>query len=120
MGDVVANLKDRLAEEIKQALKSGQKVRLAALRLLSSSLHNREVEVRRPLTEAELSTLRLHVDLGAQQLHRCHAVSRLAVSIVAHHHEAMDGSGYPGGVAAEQEKCNQACQKASCNGAKMV
>ena len=53
MGDEVANLKDRLGEEIKQALKSGQKVRLAALRLLSSSLHNREVEVRRPLTEEE-------------------------------------------------------------------
>jgi len=53
VGDEVANLKDRLAEEIKQALKSGQKVRLAALRLLSSSLHNREVEVRRPLTEKE-------------------------------------------------------------------
>jgi uncharacterized protein YqeY len=53
VGDEVANLKDRLAEEIKQALKAGQKVRLAALRLLSSSVHNREVEVRRPLTEEE-------------------------------------------------------------------
>jgi uncharacterized protein YqeY len=53
VGDEVANLKDRLAEEIKQALKAGQKVRLAALRLLSSSVHNREVEMRRPLTEEE-------------------------------------------------------------------
>lgn len=53
MGDEVANLKDRLAEEIKRALKAGQKVRLAALRLLSSSVHNREVEMRRPLTEEE-------------------------------------------------------------------
>ena len=51
MGDEAGNLKDRLAEEIKQALKAGQKVRLAALRLLSSSVHNREVELRRPLTE---------------------------------------------------------------------
>ncbi len=53
MGDEAANLKGRLADEIRQALKSGQKVRLAALRLLSSSLHNREVELRRPLTDEE-------------------------------------------------------------------
>jgi uncharacterized protein YqeY len=47
------DLKERLAAEIRDALKSGQKVRLAALRLLSSSVHNREVELRRPLTEEE-------------------------------------------------------------------
>ncbi|MDP9342669.1 MAG: GatB/YqeY domain-containing protein [Actinomycetota bacterium] len=47
------DLEERLAAEIRTALKSGQKVRLAALRLLSSSVHNREVELRRPLTEEE-------------------------------------------------------------------
>jgi uncharacterized protein YqeY len=46
-------LKERLAGEIREALKAGQKVRLAALRLLSSSIHNREVELRRQLTGDE-------------------------------------------------------------------
>jgi uncharacterized protein YqeY len=46
-------LKDRLAEEIKDALRSGQKVRLGTLRLLSASVKNREVELRRPVTDEE-------------------------------------------------------------------
>jgi uncharacterized protein len=44
---------ERLAEQIKEALKAGQKVRLGALRMLSSSVHNREVELRRELTPEE-------------------------------------------------------------------
>ena len=37
--------KDRLAAEMREAMKAGQKVRLAALRLLSASVKNREVEL---------------------------------------------------------------------------
>ena len=47
------SLKARVAEEMKDALKSGQKVRLGALRLLSASVKNREVELRRELTDEE-------------------------------------------------------------------
>jgi uncharacterized protein YqeY len=46
-------LKERLASEIRDALKSGQKVKLGALRLLSASVKNREVELRHPLDDAE-------------------------------------------------------------------
>ncbi len=46
-------LKERLAREIRDALRAGDKVRLSALRMLSSSVHNREVELRRELTEEE-------------------------------------------------------------------
>jgi uncharacterized protein len=46
-------LKDQVAEEMKDALRSGQKVRLGALRLLSASVKNREVELRRELTDDE-------------------------------------------------------------------
>ena len=37
--------KDRLQSEMREALKAGQKVRLATLRLLSASVKNREVEL---------------------------------------------------------------------------
>jgi uncharacterized protein len=46
-------LKVRLGEEMKAALKGGQKVRLAALRMLSASVKNREIELRRPLSDEE-------------------------------------------------------------------
>jgi uncharacterized protein len=48
-----APLKARVAEEMKDALRAGQKIRLGALRLLSASVKNREVELRRGLTDEE-------------------------------------------------------------------
>jgi uncharacterized protein len=48
-----STLKDRLASEIRDALKAGEKVKLGALRLLSASVKNREVELRHPLDDAE-------------------------------------------------------------------
>lgn len=45
--------KARLAEEMREALRSGQKVRLGALRMLSASVKNREVELRREVDEEE-------------------------------------------------------------------
>ena len=53
MADQVSPFKARVAEEMKDALRSGQKVRLGALRLLSASVKNREVELRRELTDEE-------------------------------------------------------------------
>lgn len=47
------SLKARLIEEQRAALKSGQKVRLSALRMLSAAVTNREVEAGRPLTDPE-------------------------------------------------------------------
>ena len=47
------SMKERLAEETKDALKSGQKLRLSTLRLLSAAVKNREVEVRHPLGDDE-------------------------------------------------------------------
>ncbi len=45
--------KDRLAAEMRAALKSGEKIKLGALRLLSASVKNREVELRHPLNDEE-------------------------------------------------------------------
>ena len=47
------SLKARLIEEQRAALKSGQKIRLSALRMLSAAVTNREVEAARPLTDPE-------------------------------------------------------------------
>jgi uncharacterized protein len=48
-------LKARIAEERKQALKAGEKVRLGTLRMLSAAVKNREVELGRELTDDEVT-----------------------------------------------------------------
>jgi uncharacterized protein YqeY len=47
------SMKQRLASEMTEALKAGQKVRLSTLRLLAAAVKNREVELRRELTDDE-------------------------------------------------------------------
>ena len=47
-------LKERLAREMRDALKAGEKVRLGALRMLLAAVKNREVELRRDVTDDEL------------------------------------------------------------------
>ncbi|MGQ0669821.1 MAG: GatB/YqeY domain-containing protein [Actinomycetota bacterium] len=54
-----SDLKQRLAEEMKDALKAGQKVRLSALRLLAASVKNREVELLHTLSDEELQEVAL-------------------------------------------------------------
>jgi uncharacterized protein YqeY len=49
----VGDLKTRLSQDMKDALKGRQKVRLSALRLLSAAVKNREVELRRAVSEEE-------------------------------------------------------------------
>jgi uncharacterized protein len=46
-------MKDRLQREMRDALKAGERVRLGALRMLSASVKNREVEVRHELSDEE-------------------------------------------------------------------
>ncbi|MFI5339677.1 MAG: GatB/YqeY domain-containing protein [Candidatus Methylomirabilales bacterium] len=47
------DLKTRLGEDFKQALRSGDKLRVSVIRLLTALIKNREVEKRGPLTDAE-------------------------------------------------------------------
>jgi uncharacterized protein YqeY len=44
---------ERLTTEMQQALRAGDRVRLGAIRLLSASVKNREIELRRDLTDDE-------------------------------------------------------------------
>jgi uncharacterized protein YqeY len=55
-GSVVRDptLKARLAEEMKDALRAGEKVRLGALRMLSAAVTNREKELRHELSDDEV------------------------------------------------------------------
>jgi hypothetical protein len=46
-------LKTRLAEDLKSALRSGDRLRTSVIRLLTARIKNREVEKRGPLTDAE-------------------------------------------------------------------
>jgi uncharacterized protein YqeY len=46
-------LKERLAAEMRAAMKAQEKVRLGALRLLTASVKNREVELRHELSDEE-------------------------------------------------------------------
>jgi uncharacterized protein YqeY len=50
------SLQERLSEEMKQAMKSGQPERLSVIRLLRASIKNREIErgKNRPLTDTDL------------------------------------------------------------------
>ena len=47
-------LKERLAGELRDALRGGEKVRLSALRMLSAAVTNREKEVRHELSDDEV------------------------------------------------------------------
>lgn len=47
------SLKARLAQDLRAALKAGQKTRLSTLRLLSAAVTNREVELGHPVTDDE-------------------------------------------------------------------
>jgi uncharacterized protein YqeY len=48
------DLKTQLSDELKTALRSGDKLRTSVIRLLTALIKNREVEKRGPLTDAEL------------------------------------------------------------------
>jgi hypothetical protein len=48
------DLKTRLSEDMKAGLRSGDKLRVSVIRLLSTMIKNREVDKRGPLTDAEI------------------------------------------------------------------
>lgn len=47
-------LLDRLTQELKESLKSREERKVSVIRLLKSTIKNREIEKRRPLTEDEI------------------------------------------------------------------
>ncbi|MCJ7640850.1 MAG: GatB/YqeY domain-containing protein, partial [Desulfobacterales bacterium] len=47
-------LEERLIEEMKQAMRSGDKLRLSTIRMIRAALKNKEIEVRKKLDEEEI------------------------------------------------------------------
>lgn len=54
-----------------------------------------------PLTEEEWQIMRRHPDIGADMIGQ-HSALQPVASLVRHHHERWDGSGYPAGLKGEQ------------------
>jgi uncharacterized protein len=85
----VAEAKARLQQEMREALKAGEKVRLGALRMLAASVKNREVELGHELSDGEL------VEVAAREVKRRKEAA-----------EAFDGGGRP--ELADKERQEQA------------
>lgn len=54
------------------------------------------------LTDAEFATIRRHPEAGAKMLLAGMQAGSLALDVCLHHHEKVDGSGYPFGLRGEQ------------------
>jgi uncharacterized protein len=48
------NLSERLNDDMKQAMKSQEKFKLTTIRMIRSSIKNQEIELKRPLEDAEV------------------------------------------------------------------
>ncbi len=48
------NLEERLVEEMKQAMKSNDKLRLSTIRMIRSGLKNKEIELRKKLEDEDI------------------------------------------------------------------
>jgi putative nucleotidyltransferase with HDIG domain len=53
------------------------------------------------LTEAEFAVIQTHPGIGADYLARQQHISPVIIDAVRHHHEYLDGSGYPDGLTAD-------------------
>ena len=48
------NLEERLVKEMNEAMKSSDKLRLSAIRMIRSNVKNKEIEIRKPLDDEEI------------------------------------------------------------------
>jgi uncharacterized protein YqeY len=87
MADGQEGLKERLAREMREAMKGREKIRLSALRLLTASVKNREVELGHPLSDEEFQ------EVARREVKR----RREAI-------EAYEGAGRPDRAAQEREE----------------
>lgn len=53
MGDIV-NLKEKINSEMVSAAKAKDKIKLSAIRMIKSALHNKEIDLKRELSDEEL------------------------------------------------------------------
>jgi len=71
-------LEERLVEEMKQALKSNEKVRLSTIRMVRSAIKNREIEQRKKLDDDDvLRVLQGMVRRGEESIQQFQAGGRM-------------------------------------------
>lgn len=54
------------------------------------------------LTDDEMEVMRWHPVIGAEIIARSPGIERTVVDVVRHHHEYLDGTGYPDGLSGDQ------------------
>ncbi len=71
-------LEEKLVEEMKQAMKANDKVRLSTIRMIRSSLKNKEIELRRKLEEEDvIKVIQGMVRKGEESLEQFQAGGRM-------------------------------------------
>jgi uncharacterized protein YqeY len=71
------SLEERLVEEMKQAMKSNDKLRLSTIRMIRSALKNKEIEVRKKLEDEEIAkVIQVMVRKGEESVEQFQAGGR--------------------------------------------
>ena len=72
------SLEERLAEEMKQAMKSSDKLRLSTIRMVRSALKNKEIELRKKLEDEEVvKVIQVMVRKGEESVEQFQAGGRV-------------------------------------------
>jgi putative nucleotidyltransferase with HDIG domain len=102
-GSDVAELAERIATRLGLGATEARNVRYAALLHDIGKIAVPSEILLKPaaLSEDEWAVMRSHAEIGAELVARIDAFSHTA-DAVRHHHERIDGSGYPAGLAGEE------------------
>ena len=72
------SLEERLVEEMKQAMKSNDKLRLSTIRMIRSSLKNKEIELRKKLEDEDIvKVIQVMVRKGEESVEQFQAGGRM-------------------------------------------
>jgi uncharacterized protein YqeY len=72
------NLEERLVEEMKQAMKSNDKLRLSTIRMIRSGLKNKEIELRKKLEDEDIiKMIQVMVRKGEESVEQFQAGGRI-------------------------------------------
>ena len=72
------SLEEKVAEEMKQAMKAGDKLRLSTIRMIRSALKNKEIELRRKLGDEDVvKAIQVMVRKGEESVEQFQAGGRM-------------------------------------------
>ncbi len=72
------SLEERVADEMKQAMKTGDKLRLSTIRMIRSALKNKEIELRRKLEDEDVvKAIQVMMRKGEESVEQFQAGGRL-------------------------------------------